>query len=181
MNLQEINDFIKESNAIEGIYNDIALEADHRHAFVHMLEDALDGKLPDIKHLHQTMLHGKLQHAGFYRECYVQVGSYVAPDYKLVPILMDNFMSNMRFDYLNGKFDVKRCWHYHHYFETIHPFEDGNGRAGRLLLAQLFLLHDLEMPIIYEQSKWDYYASIESWRFENTIFLIAELANAKSR
>ena len=57
--------------------------------------------------------------------------SYVAPPPELVPDLLDDLIS-----YINTDTDDPplRAAVVHAQFETIHPFEDGNGRAGRALI-----------------------------------------------
>ena len=52
----------------------------------------------------------------------------------------------------------------HHIFEVIHPFIDGNGRTGRLLINKV--LHDLgEEPIIVMfDDRNEYYNSIQNFR-----------------
>ncbi len=43
-----------------------------------------------------------------------------------------------------------RCALAHAQFETIHPFKDGNGRSGRLLIAlMLCQMRKLERPLLY--------------------------------
>jgi Fic family protein len=63
-----------------------------------------------------------------------------------------------------------RCGLMHYQFETIHPFADGNGRVGRLLIPLLLLERNvLSQPLLYvsaylEQHRDDYYATLTSGR-----------------
>jgi len=63
-----------------------------------------------------------------------------------------------------------RCGLMHYQFETIHPFADGNGRVGRLLIPLLLLERRvLSQPLLYvsaylEQHRDDYYATLMTGR-----------------
>lgn len=58
----------------------------------------------------------------------------------------------------------------HAQFETIHPFLDGNGRVGRLLIALMLNVHQvLEQPLLYlslylKQNRSDYYRLLDTVR-----------------
>jgi Fic family protein len=68
--------------------------------------------------------------------------------------------------------ELVKCGVLHAQFETIHPFLDGNGRVGRLLIT--FLLHQwglLRHPLLYlslwfKQHREQYYASLQAVRDE---------------
>ncbi|MCH5294200.1 MAG: Fic family protein [Treponema sp.] len=52
----------------------------------------------------------------------------------------------------------------HHWrFERIHPFQDGNGRVGRLIMLKECLRHSIVPFIITEELKLFYYRGIKSW------------------
>jgi Fic family protein len=65
-----------------------------------------------------------------------------------------------------------QCALAHYQFETVHPFGDGNGRVGRLLIMlQLIQLELLSAPLIYpsvyfERNRQTYYARLQAVREE---------------
>lgn len=79
----------------------------------------------DILYVHGLLTeHLAVPSSGKWREINVQVGNWFAPAWNEVPDLMNSFMS--RFGKMNS-------WQAHNEFEKIHPFQDWNGRVGRLL------------------------------------------------
>lgn len=53
---------------------------------------------------------------------------------------------------------------FHVRFETIHPFQDGNGRVGRLIMFKECLKHNIVPFIITEELKMYYYRGIKNWK-----------------
>lgn len=75
------------------------------------------------------------ENAGRYRQRNVIITGtdYLPPDYHAVPDLMKKHITNLnRVD--NNKHPLEHACDLHAEFEAIHPFIDGNGRIGRLLL-----------------------------------------------
>ena len=52
---------------------------------------------------------------------------------------------------------------FHVKFENIHPFADGNGRVGRLVMNYLLVLHNHPPIIIHEEDRKAYYGALEAW------------------
>lgn len=53
--------------------------------------------------------------------------------------------------------------YFHAKFENIHPFVDGNGRVGRLLLNFFLVRHGHSPIVIHEENRKDYYEALEAW------------------
>ena len=55
---------------------------------------------------------------------------------------------------------------FHHRFESIHPFQDGNGRVGRLILFKECLRNGIVPFIITDDLKMFYYRGLKNWKDE---------------
>ena len=80
--------------------------------------------------LHQ-LIFGDTHHSGNWRNVKVQVVRYVPPNPDMIPKLMEQLESIYDGQITN----IERLTHWYSDFETIHPFQDGNGRVGGVMLA----------------------------------------------
>jgi len=115
--------------------------------------------------LHQMLIGGINDHiAGRFRTAgeYVRVGTHVAP----APEHVERMIDEMLLEYtsnLNSYF-LDKVGTFHLDFETIHPFNDGNGRIGRTIIN--YQLQRLGFPriIVRDREKKDYYRAFGDYR-----------------
>lgn len=83
---------------------------------------------------------------------------------------------------LIGKYENKKSFsfediiEFHYNFEIIHPFQDGNGRVGRLIAFKECLRHGIVPFTIDESIKLFYYRGLKEWKNEKGFLLDTCLA-----
>lgn len=176
------------------------------HNYIEALNQAVSSlnKLPFssrlIKETHKTLLQGvrgRYKSPGEFRTSQNWIGgaslrdaTFIPPVYSSIGELMgdlEKFANNQ--DYFP---DLLKIALIHYQFETIHPFLDGNGRVGRLLIT-LYLVEKgiLKRPILYlsdffEKNRQLYYDNLSAIREKDDIsqwfkfFLVGIIETAKN-
>lgn len=97
--------------------------------------------------------------AGRLRDYLVRVGPYLAPDWQDVEELMKELIE---FINKNKKMNsVELAGRTHYKFERVHPFGDGNGRVGRLLMNFILWHNGYPMLIIEYNKRKSYYKALQ--------------------
>ena len=117
--------------------------------------------------LHQMLIGGiddKI--AGRFRKHgeYVRVGTHVAPAPEHVERMIESIISEYTSE-LSAYF-LDKIAKFHLEFETIHPFCDGNGRIGRILISFQLSRFGFPMIIIRDREKKEYYKSFGDYQDE---------------
>ena len=111
---------------------------DHIYSLLNKPISVVDSTLreEDILFLHKIFFQQiDPENAGRYRQRNVIITGtdYLPPDYHEIPALMKKHVGNLNRD-TQDKHPLEQASDLHAEFEAIHPFTDGNGRIGRLLL-----------------------------------------------
>ena len=132
----------------------------HSRIFLEMLEKKERVANEALLRWHKEIFYEtKADIAGRYRDYLVRVGYYQAPDWQEVKKMMNeliNFIEKMR--KMNP---VELSARAHYKFEKIHPFGDGNGRIGRLLMNHLLWYSGYPMLIIEYKKRKAYYKALQ--------------------
>ncbi len=200
--LEEVLEFEASSNAKADKYVDIKEIINYRQAVAYAVEQIEERpiNLNLIKRIHFGLLdsvRGRDKARGKFRTIQNWIGSpgfpiekarYVPPVPEVVPQSMSNLEHYIHYE---EKDILVQLAIIHAQFEIIHPFLDGNGRVGRMLIP-LFLVENklLKHPVFYISSYLDenrdiYYDKLrniskyEDWTGWITFFLEAVIAQAE--
>lgn len=147
--------------------DDIIETTNHFRAIDYIIDET-EGKLTEryIKHLHYLLKWGTSDE----RKDWFRVG-----EYKQLPNEvggMDTTMPEDVHNEMRALLDEYNCkkrpafediLDFHHKFESIHPFQDGNGRVGRLIMFRECLRNGYVPFIITDELKMFYYNGLRNW------------------
>ena len=158
-------------NAGNGIPVDDILETVHHFRAIDYVIDTAEEKLTEeiIKHLHYILKHDTKDStlSWFAVGDYKKRANVVGGRETVRPADVHRHMEALLDEYnALEKVTVEDVIALHAEFEFIHPFQDGNGRVGRLVALKECLRHNL-IPFIIEDSKKSfYYRGLTEWRNE---------------
>ena len=121
-----------------------------------------------IKNIHSLVLMRDAENKGRYRSVPVRImgSTHTPPQPYLVPVAMEQLIENYA-KWQKEQHILEAIARMHLEFESIHPFIDGNGRTGRLLLELELVKHRL-LPIdIKFQDRSAYYDAFDAYRDSN--------------
>lgn len=127
----------------------------------------------EILALHGKLLNGIHSDAGSYRRHAVRIiGAHVpTANHLKIPALMQELVSDMH----RGSTDcIEHAASIHARFEQIHPFADGNGRIGRLLLHAMLLEQNHPPAVMEPEKKHIYYHALQRAQLKNDISLLED-------
>lgn len=179
LTLKETEKILLEQEVMRDVSVRELFEAKNLARVLEYLDTRSDMKLTieNILLLHRMLIGGINDHiAGRLRKEneYVRIGTYIAPAPEQVEQLLDNILDeyNSRHD----RYFLENIAHFHAEFERIHPFCDGNGRIGRVLIN--LQLASLGYPPIIIRNKGkanDYYPLFQKYQDDQEYEGIADL------
>lgn len=164
--------YIFETNTIgiskESINVDDIIETTNHFRCIDMIIDRAKAKLTEsfIKELHLALKSGTSDsrkdwfNVGDYKKLPNEVGGNETSPPKEVAYKMKMLLAGY---HSIEKKTFEDIIDFHYQFEIIHPFQDGNGRVGRLILFKECLANNIVPFIINEEIKLYYYRGLQEW------------------
>ncbi len=180
----ETNTILFEGNTIAKV-DDILETANHFKLVDYML-DVADKKLTEklIKEFHKILKDGTSDsrvewfNVGEYKQRANTIGSGIKTT---SPNNVEKGMSKL-IDWYNSlkQITINEIIEFHYRFESIHPFQDGNGRIGRIIMFRECLKNNIVPFIIQDADKLFYYRGLKEYKNEKG-FLVDTCLNAQDQ
>ena len=157
--LEEARLILEDKVAPSKSIRDIRETESHAAVFLQMLKNQENLSEQLLLKWHENIFREtKPDIAGQFRNYQVRVGLYIAPDWKKVEKLIKQLVLFVNESQLNSVEVAARA---HYMFEKVHPFGDGNGRIGRLLMNFILWKNHYPMLVIEYKKRKSYYKALE--------------------
>lgn len=157
--LYEAREIIHDKIAPNKQLRDVKETEMHSKVFLEML-DKKDDITNDVLLKWHKHIFGDTKNdiAGIFRNYLVRIGNHIAPDWQDINKLMNQLIFFIKNSKINS---VELAALAHYKFEFIHPFGDGNGRIGRLLINHILWHNGYPMLILEYKKRRSYYKALE--------------------
>ena len=183
--VEEIYKKGKVSVGFEPIKVDDLIEAYNHLACVNYIIETATARLSQtyIRKLHSMISYGTIAerkllfHPGEYRRDNCILGKTKTTPPKNIGSQMSALIAEYESLY---KVELSQILDFHVRFERIHPFTDGNGRIGRLLMFKECLRHEITPFILDDKRRTEYLKGIREWDMDKST-LFAPCLEAQAR
>jgi len=145
---------------------DIAEATNHFRLLDYML-DTLEKELSEelIREFHRLLKTNIDNDAGEYKRYNNQIGDGIEPVATCAASKVPQAMRELLNSYSNSveQKTLRDLAAFHHNFEAIHPFQDGNGRVGRVILFRECIRNEVTPFIVQDLYKNFYYQGLREW------------------
>lgn len=148
----------------------------HQTALQYLLNHMVGPSHPNeelVLKLHRMLMNSIRPDAGSYRMHSVRIVGADVPtaNYMKVPVLMDQILKD-----INAPVEdiISHIAEVHSRFEQVHPFSDGNGRVGRLLINAMALRENLPPAVIRQENKQFYYSYLNKAQKSGDLSLLED-------
>ena len=167
--------YIFETNTIgvekDALNVDDIIETSNHFKCIDMIIDNATYKLTEklIKDLHFTLKSGTSDsrkdwfNVGEYKKLPNEVGGKETASPDAVAQKIKDLLKSYN---QKNKHTLEEIIDFHYQFETLHPFQDGNGRVGRLIMFKECLKNNVVPLIIDDSLKMFYYRGLSEWKNE---------------
>jgi len=138
---REIYEAINHKKALELVFKNLQNKEEFDERFIKKLNETINRDIKDTEGYRAVQV-------------FIQGSEHIPPEPEKVPNLMIYYIYNYNHDEQDIFAKIAK---YHIEFEKIHPFEDGNGRTGRLLLNYELLKNDLPPVVIEKDDRVKYF------------------------
>ena len=181
--IYETNTFLTEKESITNL-DDIIETANHFKLVDYML-DVADEELTEemIKEFHKILKEGTSDsrkdwfNVGDYKKLANEAGNMKTT---LPKNVQKNMVKLMQWYNSLENIKIEAIIEFHYRFECIHPFQDGNGRVGRIIMFKECLKNNIIPFIILDKDKLFYYRGLKEYKNEKG-YLIDTCLNAQDQ
>ena len=143
---REIYEAINHKNALELVFKNLVEKQDFDDRFIKRINETVNRNIKETEGYRTVQV-------------FIQGSEHVPPEPEKIHNLMNYFVYNYNHDEQNI---YKKVAQYHIEFEKIHPFEDGNGRTGRLLINYELIKNNLPPVVISKDDRVKYFELLKN-------------------